>query len=776
MVSLSGIRKGTFDQLFIRNEEGVSTEIRDLLTTGGSGVSTEFLTSSLLPLELSNLLNSATLTTHTDNITALEADVLTLQQQTIVDGITPTELTTALAPLIQASNENMWQIEGHQAHLGAISATLTSESNRITTVVAQSAQNALDNTSLYQGVTQLNSSLATISTDLLAAETAVSTLETTVGSMLPDAINTAIALQLLLPRDAQISTLNTNVAQNTTNIISHGAQLVNHGNDISALETDVTNLSASQVPSATVSTLQTDVTNLETTLNTTTATAAQALTTANGAHVSAYNATQTANALSGTVSSLGSTVTTLAVTQASLDAQGDLHLPGKTISADRVEVSELESAHGVYGASQDNLCIFHKQLSTTNYSMRVKPDGEMRLNVPLLKSMLFNINNVTQMHLNASALNIATSLIVNNARLGQLTNTSSASFSHFLNTSGYNYAIEQNQLGATSVNSADGTTLRLCVNDTPCLEITSTILTTSLPILSGALVAESARIGMQIGHPELGLGLTTASFCHLSNTSGTDYALQHFSNGQTNLNCKAGTAIHFSVGGVHAMEIDSSRDVTIDESLTAHTCYIGPLPADHDSNFVLRHTSMDETLDWSFVIASADSGYTSINAGPAGSPNQMYLRTGGNPKIRIRDTQIDMYPNTVFLANLTVNGTKAFDMNHPTKENHRLRHRCIEADRAINVYRHQLQCTQGMNRFPLPDWWVINAEPMAWVSPYRHRGQGWADVEENELVVDVSKAGLYNVWLTGLRNDQMAQDEFAQYGVEYVPEEEEISP
>ena len=56
---------------------------------------------------------------------------------------------------------------------------------------------------------------------------------------------------------------------------------------------------------------------------------------------------------------------------------------------------------------------------------------------------------------------------------------------------------------------------------------------------------------------------------------------------------------------------------------------------------------------------------------------------------------------------------------------------------------------------------------MAWVSPYRHRGQGWADVEEGQLLVDVSRAGVYFVWLTGTRSDAKAREEYEQYGVEY---------
>ena len=137
----------------------------------------------------------------------------------------------------------------------------------------------------------------------------------------------------------------------------------------------------------------------------------------------------------------------------------------------------------------------------------------------------------------------------------------------------------------------------------------------------------------------------------------------------------------------------------------------------------------------------------------------------------IRDFEIDIDPPLVTHSICSCYGTKSFDVPHPTKEGFRLRHRCIESDRAINVYRHKLTCAQGLNRFPFPEWWIMNDEPMAWVSPYPHRGRGWADVEDGQLLVDSSKAGIYFVWLTGLRNDNMPRDEYAQYGVEYEQDE-----
>jgi hypothetical protein len=118
-------------------------------------------------------------------------------------------------------------------------------------------------------------------------------------------------------------------------------------------------------------------------------------------------------------------------------------------------------------------------------------------------------------------------------------------------------------------------------------------------------------------------------------------------------------------------------------------------------------------------------------------------------------------------------GTKSFDIPNEHKGgNWRLRHRCIEAAKALNVYRLQLTLPAGETRQALPAYhsW-LNTNYQVWISAYKHFGIGWGDVEAvdgvMQLVVNVNQAGQYNILIVADRDDQVAVDEFNQYGVEY---------
>jgi hypothetical protein len=111
---------------------------------------------------------------------------------------------------------------------------------------------------------------------------------------------------------------------------------------------------------------------------------------------------------------------------------------------------------------------------------------------------------------------------------------------------------------------------------------------------------------------------------------------------------------------------------------------------------------------------------------------------------------------------------KTFDIPHPTTPGMRLRHRCMESDKARLYYEFTLDCSEGVNVQELPHWFdAMNSECRVYCSPVRHFGAAWGEVLDGELRVFASSPGAFNVLVTGVRSDEAAVAEFAEFGVEY---------
>ena len=158
------------------------------------------------------------------------------------------------------------------------------------------------------------------------------------------------------------------------------------------------------------------------------------------------------------------------------------------------------------------------------------------------------------------------------------------------------------------------------------------------------------------------------------------------------------------------------------------------------------------------------------------SANRFEWSTGGSSTVRMQlDASGNMQTTGNILAGgtLSSNGTKSFDISNAHRGGSwRLRHRCIEAEKALNVYRFQQTLSAGETRQALPAYHTwLNANFQVWVSAYKHFGMGWGDVEEVDgvvyLVANVNQAGQYNILVVADRNDQVAIDEYNEYGVEY---------
>ena len=113
---------------------------------------------------------------------------------------------------------------------------------------------------------------------------------------------------------------------------------------------------------------------------------------------------------------------------------------------------------------------------------------------------------------------------------------------------------------------------------------------------------------------------------------------------------------------------------------------------------------------------------------------------------------------------------KNFDITHPTKEGHRLRHRCIEGPLGYLYYPYQYECVVGLNTFDLPDYFfAMNKDVMVHVSPFKHFGSGWGETVNNTLNIYCNADGYYNIQVVGTRSDPVVLEDYENNPVEYIP-------
>ena len=128
-----------------------------------------------------------------------------------------------------------------------------------------------------------------------------------------------------------------------------------------------------------------------------------------------------------------------------------------------------------------------------------------------------------------------------------------------------------------------------------------------------------------------------------------------------------------------------------------------------------------------------------------------------------------------------VKSSGSFDIPHPKppdahlppeqRKKHRLRHYFVESNtQGSNLYRYHMQMSKGENEIALPHYFdALNQDAHAWVSPYRHYGQAWAEVEGTTCFVHTKVSGVYNVLIMADRKDPQALGEdWQEHGIEYI--------
>ena len=119
---------------------------------------------------------------------------------------------------------------------------------------------------------------------------------------------------------------------------------------------------------------------------------------------------------------------------------------------------------------------------------------------------------------------------------------------------------------------------------------------------------------------------------------------------------------------------------------------------------------------------------------------------------------------------LSTQGTKNFDIPHPTKDGWRLRHRCIESPLARLHYEFTHNCSAGANTFALPDYFEAlcdHSDVRVYCSPAACFAQAYGQVSGGTLTVWADTTADFHILVTSTRNDQPSKDDWQAYGVEY---------
>ena len=165
-----------------------------------------------------------------------------------------------------------------------------------------------------------------------------------------------------------------------------------------------------------------------------------------------------------------------------------------------------------------------------------------------------------------------------------------------------------------------------------------------------------------------------------------------------------------------------------------------------------------------YTKQNSTSGVAMIIDG--GTANQTLLIGTNAPQASYK-----LYVNGAMYATTASASVKSFDIPNEGKGGcWRLRHRVLESPQAGVVYHFKLDCQVGETTLELPDYYSwLATDPIVHVTPFRHFGVGWGDVDAagQALTVTVNQAGSYRVTLFATRNDAGSREEFDEFGTEY---------
>jgi hypothetical protein len=160
---------------------------------------------------------------------------------------------------------------------------------------------------------------------------------------------------------------------------------------------------------------------------------------------------------------------------------------------------------------------------------------------------------------------------------------------------------------------------------------------------------------------------------------------------------------------------------------------------------------------------SSNTNFTMLFQVVGDDQTEVHVNTTSGPTYNPSTGMMNLYGSLDIVANLDVGGTKNFSINHPSKDNYRLRHACIEGPEAAVYYRGRATIINGQCQITLPDYVKdlihhdeedINIQ----LTNIKHGKALWVDeidIAQNCFTVGCESSGTYEFFwlLTGVRKD-----------------------
>ena len=163
-----------------------------------------------------------------------------------------------------------------------------------------------------------------------------------------------------------------------------------------------------------------------------------------------------------------------------------------------------------------------------------------------------------------------------------------------------------------------------------------------------------------------------------------------------------------------------------------------------------------------FIGHCAGYGSTGVNGVFIGHKAGINCSTSNITFIGSCGTCVTCICGNVCVSSLS-KGSGSFVIPHPDPaktDDWELKHSFVESpNEGDNIYRWKVDVTNCCHVIELPSYYkFLNKNDMAWVSPNRHFGAGYAEVTDDQqcLVVCTNNDGSYNILLIGTRKDEVA--------------------
>ena len=228
-----------------------------------------------------------------------------------------------------------------------------------------------------------------------------------------------------------------------------------------------------------------------------------------------------------------------------------------------------------------------------------------------------------------------------------------AAFAHKSHANVLSYALRQDQLGETFINTANGKNINFSIDGAPKATIKSTNTTFNTQMtIKNAIISDA------------GFAANMAVFSHKDMDNTTDYGFMQDPNGTTYINAKTGNGIMFRINNIHACSFTNNMAYYTVPILTT-TAEISQ--AGWDTNniggtmAVFSHNERANVNDYGFMQHSA--GTTYINSGDA-------LPNNGTAQVNIRTNNVNVatFKNSVitFIAPTSGSSDRRFKKNITT--------------------------------------------------------------------------------------------------------------